>query len=203
MFQPTHPVWGATIAGVTGYCFRFYFNPRTPCGVRRPVAGGCSKAGGNFNPRTPCGVRHWSPEPWPRQPDFNPRTPCGVRRGADYMANYTAKFQSTHPVWGATADKPNVEEGDYLFQSTHPVWGATAYMSASQFKAFNFNPRTPCGVRHGSTNYRDATQEISIHAPRVGCDHIQRVGHRHAFNFNPRTPCGVRPCCSSRYTGVV
>ena len=34
-----------------------YFNPRTPCRVRR-VQMLTTRAAGNFNPRTPCGVRH-------------------------------------------------------------------------------------------------------------------------------------------------
>ena len=56
-------------------------------------------------------------------------------------------FQSTHPVWGATHATPAYRMGKRLFQSTHPVWGATAEI------------RDMCD-----------SVEISIHAPRVGCD---------------------------------
>ena len=81
----------------------------------------------------------------------------------------------------------------------------------------DFNPRTPCGVRQGDAFLAVHAQEISIHAPRAGCDqhpgraaqagrisiHAPRAGcDRHlcdggvkANDFNPRTPCGVRlPC---------
>ena len=34
----------------------------------------------------------------------------------------------------------------------------------------NFNPRTPCGVRHADTLFPGVGIGISIHAPRVGCD---------------------------------
>ena len=78
----------------------------------------------------------------------------------------------------------------------------------------DFNPRTPCGVRLADHWGEIDKKDISIHAPRVGCDtlssttasgvmisiHAPRVGcdqHRAGclpahHNFNPRTPCGVR-----------
>ena len=59
------------------------------------------------------------------------------------------RFQSTHPVWGATPGRLAFMSREAIFQSTHPVWGAT--------------------VRHGSLR---ASRSISIHAPRVGCDHL-------------------------------
>ena len=95
------------------------FNPRTPCGVassghsrfisiHAPLAGCDGGAGrivwrtGNFNPRTPCGVRlpvemeccHWN--------NFNPRTPCGVRLRISINNSLFRRFQSTHPLRGAT-----------------------------------------------------------------------------------------------------
>ena len=146
-------------------------------------------------------------------------------------------FQSTHPVWGATLSVQNVK-GLGTFQSTHPVWGATPHIAPQKFftklisihaprvgcdggrcpcfcRAWDFNPRTPCGVRLPHIIGRHGLGDISIHAPRVGCDkdqlhlsgqveisiHAPRVGCDsgldvcvHAFiDFNPRTPCGVRP----------
>ncbi len=101
IFQSTHPMRGATQrhsgrqprssisihaphAGCDGTAWEVavperYFNPRTPCGVRR-IRRSCSRPRGHFNPRTPCGVR--------------PKT------AAD---KYEAQqFQSTHPMRGAT-----------------------------------------------------------------------------------------------------
>ena len=36
------------------------------------------------------------------------------------------------------------------------------------------------------------SENISIHAPRVGCDSFLLEGAGFAGYFNPRTPCGVR-----------
>ena len=58
----------------------------------------------HFNPRTPCGVRQvalWLPQI--SFSDFNPRTPCGVRLSFPHRQETPRIFQSTHPVWGATA----------------------------------------------------------------------------------------------------
>ena len=57
------------------------------------------------------------------------------------------KFQSTHPVWGATRLGNRKTADMLLFQSTHPVWGATKARQARKVPRENFNPRTPCGVR--------------------------------------------------------
>ena len=54
----------------------------------------------------------------------------------------TPKFQSTHPVRGATPDCNRVVQ-DALFQSTHPVRGATIGTIAYKFVTRHFNPRTP------------------------------------------------------------
>ena len=193
-FQSTHPVWGATLhhGQLKGECV--YFNPRTPCGVRPRSCPTASILSLNFNPRTPCGVR-------PR------RIMC--------TEVWKWAFQSTHPVWGATAWSEKAVRS-LQFQSTHPVWGAT-----------NTYPPTP---------WRST---ISIHAPRVGCDsqvnaneaqemqfqsthpvwgatlhtYIVKIineqfqsthpvwgATQYEFvqslimpDFNPRTPCGVRP----------
>ena len=52
-----------------------------------------------------------------------------------------------------------------LFQSTHPVRGAT-HLSADYYPIY----------------------DISIHAPREGCDCPPRLHYIRGHNFNPRTP---------------
>ena len=55
------------------------------------------------------------------------------------------------------------------------------------------NPRTPCGVRHRGRLREVAAVQISIHAPRAGCDKcITNTCPGTHIHFNPRTPCGVR-----------
>ena len=80
-FQSTHPVWGATKLFTRCCNQTLYFNPRTPCGVRRFGLMTLFMISAHFNPRTPCGVRL-------HDKDINP--------------DNTPQFQSTHPVWGAT-----------------------------------------------------------------------------------------------------
>ena len=122
---------------------------------------------------------------------FNPRTPYGVRRIFRGFLPAIKSFQSTHPVWGATAfvlclihiylisihaprmgcDVQIIRVRVHFlgFQSTHPVWGATV-------------------VNTG----RIARIDISIHAPRMGCDVYPALPRSKASYFNPRTPYGVR-----------
>ena len=78
------------------------------------------------------------------------------------------RFQSTHPVRGATDIKISTASG-LQFQSTHPVRGATITMRR-----------------------RKRMLTISIHAPRAGCDDTGKRKDHHGQHFNPRTPCGVR-----------
>ena len=106
-------------------------------------------------------------------------------------------FQSTHPVRGATVRNCSLLVVP-IFQSTHPVRGATRLTRFRLTTRENFNPRTPCGVRpkshspflrvglfqsthpvRGATMVKDALDEcedISIHAPRAGCDHDNPEG---------------------------
>ena len=167
-FQSTHPLRGAT--RITGLLSRYIYN---------------------FNPRTPCGVRYRRGAAPRRRQDFNPRTPCGVRRLLADRLKSNPKFQSTHPLRGATslyslldcsidisihaplagcdydAFETRVKKGE--FQSTHPLRGATSSIRAGLSGPGYFNPRTPCGVRQQSS-----------------------AGWPTLRNFNPRTPCGVR-----------
>ena len=123
---------------------------------------------------------------------FNPRTPRGVRQREGALCRWRWGFQSTHPARGAT-----------------PGWCAA--LPSYHY----FNPRTPRGVRRSYCLYlldgiifqsthpaRGATVhhpeavlvgQISIHAPREGCDSSRFSLTPACFNFNPRTPRGVRP----------
>ena len=51
-------------------------------------------------PRVGCDTPMYFRTEWNR--NFNPRTPCGVRRLWMRRVRRACKFQSTHPVWGAT-----------------------------------------------------------------------------------------------------
>ena len=59
-----------------GRCGRF--NPRAPCGARRPLRLYCGR-GSCFNPRAPCGARRRFSQSYRFSAGFNPRAPCGAR----------------------------------------------------------------------------------------------------------------------------
>ena len=126
------------------------FNPRTPCGVRpgRTVTvSGCVL----FQSTHPLRGATWGYDCTPKRAIyFNPRTPCGVRPYLVKKLSINLLFQSTHPLRGAT---PPDKGGFFMpkFQSTHPLRGATYHLFKVLFGIWDFNPRTPCGVRRSRT----------------------------------------------------
>ena len=80
-------------------------------------------------------------------PHFNPRAPYGARLD-----------------W--SQDRAN----QLIFQSTRPVWGATAGGDRKLAPSANFNPRAPYGARLCAALNGARDGEISIHAPRMGRD---------------------------------
>ena len=122
---------------------------------------------------------------------FNPRAPCGARHNAAISIILTAVFQSTRPLRGAT-NHSFITRAYALFQSTRPLRGATNHTAKphnyGQFQSprplrgatcrgrrttwrfCHFNPRAPCGARHGNTGAIRSKTAISIHAPLAGRD---------------------------------
>ena len=145
-FQSTHPLRGATSPSRRAASLRSNFNPRTPCGVRP----GCTKVNGYF----------WY---------FNPRTPCGVRPGRWAKLSTCNRFQSTHPLRGATLrvnhDFPVIQISIHA-----PLAGCDKKPPSTSGTPRNFNPRAPCGVRLLAFKRVFAKKNISIHAPLAGCD---------------------------------
>ena len=127
-----------------------------------------------------------------------------------------ARFQSTHPVWDATALRSVHVDSSPQFQSTHPVWDATIKQGDVIEVTRDFNPRIPYGMRLGRCSVKgskififqsthpvwDATdffqfsgffEVISIHASRMGCDHLALALYSEMVAyFNPRIPYGMR-----------
>ena len=133
---------------------------------------------------------------------FNPRTPCGVRPQEETFAAQTLEFQSTHPVRGATAHGCVRGRRVVLFQSTHPVRGATQKSGAARAD-WNFNPRTPCGVRQQAA---PGQARICDFNPRTPCGvRRYRAEYKSGIlgDFNPRTPCGVRRYRAEYKSGIL
>ena len=211
-FQSTHPLRGATacVASVTS---------NSSISIHAPLAGCDCRSKDRrssvyyFNPRTPCGVRRSCPRRSRRPRSFQSTHPL---RGATLFpasCRSSMPFQSTHPLRGATASF-RAARTLFTFQSTHPLRGATIMLpvfnralaisihaplagcdsavSLVSPNSTHFNPRTPCGVRprsyagsspasrfqsthplRGATiagRRHDRHADISIHAPLAGCD---------------------------------
>ena len=129
LFQSTRPVWGATASHLTRRSSRriSIHAPRVGRDRLRAQKNLC------------CG-------------HFNPRAPCGARRRARLKNRLRHLFQSTRPVWGATA-----------------IRGARARAEAISIHA----PRV--GRDKGRGENLVVTLDISIHAPRVGRDPADAV----------------------------
>ena len=100
---------------------------------------------------------------------FNPRSPCGERPRPEVLPCRHSRFQSTLPVWGATA----VEDLELIrpYISIHaPRVGSDSPFGHSPQRGKHFNPRSPCGERPAGT---------------------AAAGGNHP-DFNPRSPCGER-----------
>ena len=150
----------------------------------------------NFNPRSPCGERRIPQFTADDHRHFNPRSPCGERRGNCGRWPYDGTISIHAPRVGSDDLLRALPQHPQRFQSTLPVWGATAALLTSSRKRSYFNPRSPCGERRGyklqtainkfqstlpvwGATYSEPMQGsiagISIHAPRVGSDPRSRA----------------------------
>ena len=102
-------------------------------------------------------------------------------------------FQSTPPVWGATAMCKTGSYTETGFQSTPPVWGATAGTPGVGGEGGISIHAPRVGGDGGIGDDKIFQLLISIHAPRVGGDlyHLTK-SFEGPSNFNPRPPCGGR-----------
>ena len=169
IFQSTHPMRGATLPIFVERTGSIYFNPRTPCGVRRAEY---------VNFELSFAISIHAPH-------------AGCDKGSKRLLCLVNKFQSTHPMRGATfPPRPDRRAAGISIHAPHA--GCDRQFKIDVFGAKNFNPRTPCGVRHSGYITVQNRQIISIHAPHAGCDFAVSSQNFSQPNFNPRTPCGVR-----------
>ena len=144
--------------------------------IHAPLAGcdACSRINlfpdSYFNPRTPCGVRR-SSTPATYQPyhNFNPRTPCGVRRPEFETATKAAKISIHAPLAGCDLPIPVCRTVD-TFQSTHPLRGATCCQEHNK-ECQRISIHAPlAGCDFVGADQIGVLGAISIHAPLAGCD---------------------------------
>ena len=126
-FNPRAPC-GARLLHCKAAWVAAYFNPRAPCGARQP-ARYRRTAPCNFNPRAPCGARLGQQKRAVDQQDFNPRAPCGARRlHLPNLPGVRRNFNPRAPC-GARRSRAMSPDCSTRFQSTRPVWGATANLT--------------------------------------------------------------------------
>ena len=84
------------------------FNPRSPCGERRPPAAGVASLPMSFNPRSPCGERPRVRARTRVSHGFNPRSPCGERPGCASSRSSSGTVSTHAPLAGSdTAFSPS------------------------------------------------------------------------------------------------
>ena len=158
-FQSTHPVWDATgLCGSQDKALLVSIHaPRMGCDPRIGLDGlqecvsihaprmGCdtfftvkSRLKPSFNPRTPYGMRLPAQHILPMSRSFNPRTPYGMRPRIELPTSLKYKFQSTHPVWDATAWKLTVD-GQWCSCRFAPTCSSCCYFQVRSFYSNDVN----------------------------------------------------------------
>ena len=112
------------------------------------------------------------------------------------------KFQSTHPVWDATATTCTATIAYKDFNPRIP-YGMRPLVGLKVMLSRNFNPRIPYGMRQSGVNKWTKAVSISIHASRMGCDMRRHPAPFGCRNFNPRIPYGMRRVRHVRFQGAV
>ncbi len=139
------------------------FNPRSPCGERQQKQLG-EYGGGNFNPRSPCGEPYVNPnEIFQSTLSMRRATVSGHRRMVFF------KFQSTLSMRRATLFEIII--GGFKDISIHALHAESDMrFRFLQYPLFYFNPRSPCGERHGFSGIFVLHHLISIHALHAESD---------------------------------
>ena len=98
-----------------------------------------------------------------------------------------SKFQSTHPLRGATISDCRYILDELHFNPRTPCGVRRISAVSGDFLA-NFNPRTPCGVRHFTSATTPGRIWIAIHAPLAGCDPVQPIVRTQPSSFQSTHP---------------
>ena len=161
--------------------------------MRLAASGTTWSAPFNFNPRTPCGVRPLGHQFELVEATISIHAPHAGCDSCSRSRECRYTYISIHaPHAGCDRSATSSSWLRQRFQSTHPMRGATWPSAGISACSKNFNPRTPCGVRPIVKFHALLALGISIHAPHAGCDLVVFSVYICTGNFNPRTPCGVR-----------
>ncbi len=191
-FQPTHPSRGATIP-MFSQCQRpFYFNPRTPHGVRlapsatvvhpepfQPTHPSRGATPIDFRPDHLVEISTHAPltgcdtgrsNGWRQRRNFNPRTPHGVRPLNTAKTRLDSCISTHAPLTGCDLQDDRAESQRRHFNPRTPHGVRPDFFAPHPLPNPDFNPRTPHGVRHHRQEQTPGGKIISTHAPLTGCD---------------------------------
>ena len=148
---------------------------------------------GNFNPRAPCGARRPSEKERRRYLHFNPRAPCGARPLAGFLRSLPVIISTHAPLAGRDrrATKPRFATAG--FQPTRPLRGAT-FVFLHDVRCIDISTHAPLAGRDDrGIAFFDVNIDFN---PRAPCGARPRRPSRQPSggHFNPRAPCGARPC---------
>ena len=155
--------------------------------------GGRPQSAADFNPRSPCGERRPGASRYrAAYTDFNPRSPCGERLSTSAFGLAFLSI-SIH----ALLAESDVHGYDFRVRVTISIHALLAE-SDGRFRSVPlegryFNPRSPCGERPRRVPVGRPAHSISIHALLAESDSRERSRTTPTTYFNPRSPCGERP----------
>ena len=132
----------------------------------------------------------WASCPACASSNFNPRAPCGARPAIVISMRDGDRFQSTRPVWGATAVLCK-RHYQHTISIHAPRVGRDADTTIAVAQG-NISIHAPRVGRDSIKRSMRSIWRISIHAPRVGRDLVIRRCYCILPYFNPRAPCGAR-----------
>ena len=145
-FQSTRPVRGATSRDGFGSWDTMRFNPRAPCGARRPYESAAVIVS-SFQSTRPVRGATTLRECRRNRILVSIHAPRAGRdfRKADFAWGISVSIHA--PRAGRDLDAPCHRHEHQRFQSTRPVRGATRRTCIVGNSARGFNPRAPCGAR--------------------------------------------------------
>ena len=147
----------------------------------------------NFNPRTPCGVRRRVPHLHRRGRAISihaPRVGCDRSWGSSDPAGRCISIHA--PRVGCDVNIFMRGSARRVISIHAPRVGCDTFSFCGLSLAWNFNPRTPCGVRQRPRPKPPKSRGFQSTHPVWGATRTFWRAEQRRRNFNPRTPCGVR-----------
>ena len=147
LFQPTLPLRGATSRRCRPSREASCFNPRSPCGERRPPRRR-SALGSPVSTHAPLAGSDSCPRSRFSRPLVSTHAPLAGSDEAPRVFRAIAPFQPTLPLRGATVELALLHSGGCVVSTHAPLAGSDTRLDVTRAPSYDgFNPRSPCGER--------------------------------------------------------